>query len=144
MDKIVPYLPHFNASLNTLATVLLVAGYVLIKMRRETAHKWAMLSCFGVSTVFLISYLIYHSQTLSKKFPLDTPTAVRYFYYGMLLTHVVLAATVPFLAIATIYFALRDQRRRHLAVAKFTFPIWLYVSITGVGVYLMLYQFYAR
>jgi len=137
-------LPHINASLNGLATVLLIAGFVLIKQRRETAHKWAMLSCFGVSTVFLICYLVYHALAGSKKFPLDTAAAVRYFYYGMLLSHVVLAAVVPFLALATIYFGLRDQRLRHIALAKFTFPVWLYVSLTGVGVYLMLYHLFAR
>jgi len=145
LDLLVKVLPHVNASLNGVATLLLVAGYVLIKLRRETAHKWAMLSCFGVSTLFLVCYLTYHyARGGSKNFPTDTAAAVRYFYYGMLLSHVVLAALVPFLAIATIYFALRDQRARHLTWATITFPIWLYVSLTGVAVYAMLYHLYAR
>jgi len=119
----VTILPHVNAALNALATVLLVAGYVQIKRRQEIAHKWTMLACFGVSVVFLACYLTYHFNIPggSKTFPTYPPDVVRYAYYGMLLTHVVLAAAVPFLAVAT---------------------IWLYVSITGVIVYLMLYQLY--
>ena len=133
-------LPHVNASLNLLATVLLVVGQLLIKRRREAAHKWTMLACFGVSVAFLISYLTYHYFAGSKRFPDYPPVGIRYAYYAMLLTHVILAAAVPFLAVATIYLGLTDQRRRHRALARWTYPIWLYVSITGVLVYLLLYQ----
>lgn len=141
---LVQVLPHVNASLNLVATLLLVAGFVLIKQRRETAHKWTMLGCFAVSVIFLGSYLTYHSllEGHGRPFPTYPGGAVRTFYYGMLLTHVILAAVVPFLAVATIYFGLRDNRPRHIAFARWTFPIWLYVSITGVLVYLMLYQIY--
>lgn len=144
MSDLVPLLPHINASLNALATVLLVVGYVLIKRRQETAHKWTMLACFAVSTVFLACYLTYHYQLegVSKRFPAYPPPTVRYSYYAVLLTHVVLAATVPFLAIATIWLGLADRRQAHRRLARWTFPIWLYVSITGVIVYLMLYQIY--
>ena len=144
MSDIVPLLPHVNASLNALATVLLVAGYVLIKRRQEAAHKWTMLACFAVSVVFLASYLTYHYQleVVSKRFPSYPPPSVRYFYYSILLTHIILAAAVPFLAIATIWLGLADKRRAHVRLARWTFPIWLYVSITGVIVYLMLYQIY--
>jgi putative membrane protein len=135
-------LPHLNAALNGLAAILLVAGYILIKFRRETAHKWTMLACFGVSTIFLASYLTYHIGIGgSKTFPTDAG-AVRTVYLVILLTHAVLAVAVPPLAIATIYFGLRDQRARHLRIARWTFPIWLYVSVTGVVVYWMLYQMY--
>lgn len=146
--ELVQVLPHVNASLNLLATLLLVAGYVLIKQRKETAHKWTMLGCFAVSVIFLGSYLTYHYQLQAvlgshgRGFPDYPPQAIRIFYFGMLITHVVLAALVPFLAVATIYFGLRDNRPWHIALAKWTFPIWLYVSITGVLVYLMLYQIY--
>lgn len=149
MHHLPDILPHVNASLNGLATVLLVVGYSLIKRRQETAHKWVMLACFGVSVVFLASYLTSHSVKYaltgegSTKFPTDQPDTVRYAYYSILLSHVVLAAIVPFLAIGTIYFGLRDQRQRHIWLAKITFPIWFYVSITGVIVYLMLYHIYA-
>jgi len=153
MEQLEHILPHVNASLNAVATVLLVVGFVLIKRAQaqpekrislETGHKWTMLGCFGVSVLFLACYLFYHivvMEGLSKKFPADTG-AVRYVYYAILLTHVVLAAVVPFLAIATIYLGLRDRRAAHRRLARWTFPIWLYVSVTGVIVYLMLYQLY--
>lgn len=133
-----------NASLNALATVLLVVGLVLIKQRREAAHKWTMLACFGVSAVFLACYLTYHFNIPggSREFPDYPPAVVRYTYYGILLSHVLLAMTVPFLAVATIYLGLADKRAAHLRLAKWTFPIWLYVSVTGVVVYLLLYQVY--
>lgn len=133
-------LPAVNASLNALATCLLVAGYALIKQRREQAHKWTMLACFGVSCVFLTCYLIYHFQVGSVRFTHRGPA--RFVYFTILISHVVLAALVPFLAVATIYTGLRDRRAAHRRLAWWTFPIWLYVSITGVVVYLMLYQIY--
>ena len=155
MEALVQVLPHVNASLNALATVLLVVGYIFIKQshqaaesalkqRKEQAHKWSMLACFGVSVVFLLCYLTYHYARhevlgdAGKKFEYSV-TAVRYAYYAILISHVVLAAVVPFLSVATIYFGLRDQRQRHVRLARWTFPIWLYVSVTGVVVYLMLY-----
>lgn len=140
-------LPHINASLNALAGVLLVVGYVLIKQRREQAHKWTMLTCFAVSVVFLICYLTYHevlhrtTGEHGKPFP-NTNPAIRWTYFTILVSHIILAAMVPFLALATIYYGLRDNRERHRRLAKWTFPIWLYVSITGVIVYLMLYQLF--
>ena len=148
MSEIVHVLPHVNAALNALASVLLVTGFVLIKRRREKAHKWVMLACFGVSVVFLASYLTYHFSIPggSRRFPTDeavAPAVARYFYYAILLTHVVLAAAVPFLAVATIWLGLADRRQAHNRLAKWTFPIWLYVSVTGVVVYAMLYQLYA-
>jgi putative membrane protein len=144
MSEIVPLLPHVNAALNALATALLVAGYIQIKLRREALHKWTMLACFGVSVIFLACYLTYHFNIPggSKKFPSYPPPAVRLAYYSILATHVVLAAAVPFLAVATIWLGLADRRRWHKRLAWWTFPIWLYVSITGVVVYLLLYQLY--
>ena len=136
-------LPHVNASLNALATVLLIAGYVLIKRKREKSHKRVMLACFAVSTLFLISYVTYHVMIEGgRKFPAYPPAAVRYLYFTILISHIVLAATVPLLAIITIVLGLRDRRLAHRRVARWTWPIWVYVSITGVLVYLMLYQLY--
>jgi len=147
-------LVHLNAALNTVATVLLVVGFVLIKRRRPRAHARVMLAAFFVSCLFLASYLTYHWMEGSIKF--THPGAVRYVYLTLLATHVVLAATVPFLALTTIAFALRgtgfrgasklpfEVRLRFLAkhrkLARWTFPIWLYVSVTGVVVYVMLYH----
>lgn len=144
MNEIVPWLPHVNASLNGLATVLLVAGYVLIKQRREAAHKWTMIACFGVSCVFLASYLTYHAlkEGMHTVFPSYPGPVVRSAYYAILVSHIILAATVPFLALITIYSGLKDWRRFHHKIAWWTFPIWLYVSVTGVVVYAMLYQLY--
>ena len=142
METLVPYLPHVNALLNGLATVLLIIGWVLIKRRQEVAHKWTMLACFGVSIIFLCSYLTRVAFGGVHKFDsANYPTAYA-IYVPLLGSHVVLAAAVPFLAIATIYFGLTDQRRRHNRLARWTFPIWLYVSVTGVLVYLMLYQLF--
>jgi uncharacterized membrane protein YozB (DUF420 family) len=132
------YLPTVNAALNALATVLLVTGYVLIRRRRERAHRKAMLAAFGVSVLFLVCYVVYHAQAGSRRFEHTGP--VRPVYYTILLTHVVLAAAVPVLAGVTIYLGYRDRRAAHRRVARWTFPIWLYVSVTGVVIYAMLYH----
>lgn len=144
MSEITPILPHVNASLNALATVLLVVGFILIKCRQEKAHKWVMLACFGVSAVFLISYLTYHFNIVggSKKFPSAEHPSAAFVYYPILISHILLAITVPFLAVGTIFLGLADKRQGHRRLAKWTFPIWLYVSVTGVIVYLMLYQIF--
>jgi putative membrane protein len=148
VETAVHVLPHVNASLNALATVLLVTGYLLIKRRREIAHKWTMLSCFGVSMLFLACYVAHKvlkhalDRSVNTEFPTYPPDAVRYTYFFILITHIALAAAVPVLAVITIYFGLRDRRQRHVRWARWTFPIWLYVSVTGVVVYAMLYQIF--
>ena len=143
VDQIILYLPHVNASLNALAMLLLIAGFVAIKRRRESGHRALMLGSFTVSVVFLACYLVYHfNTTVVKRFPDYPPDVVRMSYYLILVSHILLAAAVPFMAVATIYFAWRGQLARHVRIARWTFPIWLYVSITGVLVYLMLYQIY--
>ena len=135
-------LPAVNALLNATATVLLVAGYALIKRRRETAHRNTMLAAFGVSAAFLACYLTYHLSPGNAMKKFTGPPPVSYFYYAILITHIFLAAAVPFLAAATIYLGLRDRRVAHRRLAQWTFPIWLYVSVTGVVIYLMLYHLY--
>jgi uncharacterized membrane protein YozB (DUF420 family) len=135
-------LPHINASLNLTASLLLIAGVVLIKLRKEQAHKITMGSAFLVSTAFLICYLTYHVTVPSTKFPRETYPTVAIFYYIMLASHILLAITVPVLAIWTIYLGWRDRRAAHKRLAKFTFPIWFYVSVTGVLIYLMLYWWF--
>lgn len=134
-------LPHINAALNTTATLLLVVGWILIKRGQVTAHRNAMLSCFAVSVVFLISYLVYHYQHGDTKFPRAEYPVMAWVYYPLLISHVLLATLVPVLAIVTIVLGLRDRRETHRRWAKVTFPIWLYVSVTGVLVYLILYWF---
>jgi putative membrane protein len=138
-------LPAADATLNAIAAVLLVIGYLLIKQGRELAHKRVMLAAFGVSTVFLACYLTYHiGARLSGRGELRFvgPLAVKRVYLAILVSHVLLAFTVPFLAITTIWLGLKDRRAAHRKLAWWTFPIWLYVSVTGVVIYLLLYHVY--
>lgn len=132
-------LPAINATLNATSAILLMWGYTLIRRGKRDAHKRVMLSAFCVSVVFLISYLVYHSQVGSVHYPHEG--AIRTVYLTILFTHTVLAATVPVLAIITLRRALKGNFARHKRLARWTLPIWLYVSVTGVVVYLMLYQF---
>lgn len=131
-------LPTLNASLNAAAAVLLVIGYVLVRRRRLRAHRAVMLAAFGVSTLFLISYLVYHYHAGSRPFP--GRGAIRGVYFFILFTHIVLAALIVPMALVTLSRGLREQFDRHVPLARWTLPIWLYVSVTGVIVYLMLYQ----
>ncbi|MCE2558346.1 MAG: DUF420 domain-containing protein [Acidobacteria bacterium] len=132
------HLPTLNAILNATAATLLVIGYVLIRRGNRERHKQVMLSALGCSTAFLISYLYYHYQVGSVHF--EGEGTVRTVYLGILLTHTVLAAAVPPLAIITVVLGLRGRYDRHRKIARFTLPIWLYVSVTGVVVYWMLYR----
>jgi uncharacterized membrane protein YozB (DUF420 family) len=132
-------LPAVNATLNATSAVLLAIGYVLIRSGRRDAHKKTMLAAFCVSVVFLICYLIYHAQVGSVKYP-GTGT-IRTIYLTILLTHTILAASVPVLAIITLRRALKGNFPHHRKIARWTLPIWMYVNVTGVIVYLMLYQF---
>ncbi len=131
-------LPTLNAALNALSALLLATGYLLIRRRRIEAHRRAMLAAFACSTLFLISYLAYHFQVGSVKFP--GTGAARSVYLTILLTQTVLAAAVPVLAPITLFRALTKRYDRHRRIARVTLPIWLYVSVTGVVVYWMLYQ----
>ena len=131
-------LPALNAVLNGTAAVLLTSGYALIRRGRKRAHKRVMLAAFTVSVLFLIGYLVYHAHVGSVRFP--HTGAIRTVYLAILFTHTVLAAAVPPLAIITLSRGLRGRFDRHRAIARWTLPIWLYVSLTGVVVYLMLYR----
>ncbi|MDL1893422.1 DUF420 domain-containing protein [Sphingobacteriales bacterium CHB3] len=133
-------LPLVNALLNTTSTVFLLLGYYYIRRKRKAAHKKAMIAALVTSSVFLLSYLIYHYNVGSVKFTAEG--TVRTVYFTILLTHTVLAAAVPPLAIVTVVKALRERFDKHKRIARWTLPIWLYVSVTGVAIYLMLYQFY--
>jgi uncharacterized membrane protein YozB (DUF420 family) len=134
-------LPALNASLNGTAAILLTRGYVLIRAGRRAEHKRFMVAAFCVSAVFLVSYLVYHGLVGAVYF--QKTGVIRYVYLTILFTHTVLAATVPFLAIITLRRALKAEKTgnfsRHRRIARWTLPIWLYVSVTGVVVYLMLY-----
>ena len=131
-------LPTLNASLNALASVFLVAGYVMIRSRRIDAHRRCMLSALGTSALFLISYVIYHANAGSV--PFRGTGAIRVVYFAVLIPHIILAAAILPLALVTTARGLRGDYTRHVRIARWTLPIWLYVSVTGVIVYLMLYQ----
>jgi putative membrane protein len=137
----VEQLPTINALLNFSATILLLLGYGLIKLDRDVLHKWTMVAAFVTSIAFLACYLVYHYHVGSKSFV--GPPMARSLYLTMLASHVVLAAAVPFLAIVTLFYGFRERWAQHRRIAQWTFPIWLYVSVTGVLIYLMLYVFYA-
>jgi putative membrane protein len=132
-------LPALNAVLNAASAVLLVTAYVLIREGRREAHKRVMITAFSVSTVFLISYLTYHALAGIVYYP--RTGAIRTVYLSILYTHTALAVTVPVLAIITLRRGLKGWFDRHRKIARWTLPIWLYVNVTGVVVYLMLYQF---
>lgn len=130
--------PTLNATLNGTAAALLILGYLSIRTGRVSAHRACMVAAFACSVLFLVCYLYYHSQVGSVRFQGDG--ALRTLYLSILLTHTVLAAAVPFLAVVTLWRALRGRFERHAALARWTLPIWLYVSVTGVIVYWMLYH----
>jgi len=131
-------LPAVNAVLNASATVLLLTGYWLIRNGKREAHRKVMLAAFGTSILFLICYLVYHSQVGSVRFQKEG--MIRTVYLSILLTHTVLAAAVPFLAVVTLRRGFAARFDKHRKIARWTLPIWLYVSVTGVVIYWMLYQ----
>ena len=133
-------LPTLNATLNGISTVLLSIGYVLIRQGKWKAHRAVMISAFVVSTLFLISYLIYHAEAGSTPFPGEG--LIRPVYFVILISHIILAAAIVPLGLITLFRALRKRIDKHRAIARWTLPIWLYVSVTGVLIYLMLYHLY--
>ncbi len=133
-------LPLLNACLNTSSAILLLIGYHFIRSGNRAIHKKFMIAALVVSGLFLVSYLFYHFQVGSVKFTGEG--WVRSVYFVILISHSVLAATVPPLAVITLVRALSEKFDRHRVIARWTLPIWLYVSVTGVAVYVMLYRLY--
>lgn len=131
-------LPQINAGLNATSAFLLTLGYLFIRQKAITAHTVCMVSACVTSALFLISYITYHVQHGATRFP--GQGAVRFLYFAILISHTVLAVVVLPLAVKTLYRALRGNFVKHVAVARITLPIWLYVSVTGVLVYWMLYH----
>ena len=136
----VSYLPAVNATLNGTSAALILTGRTLIAQKRVAAHRAVMIAAVVTSTLFLISYLTYHAQVGSVHF--QGQGWVRPLYFGILLTHTVLAAAIVPLVIMTLVRGLRGNFDRHRAIARWTFPLWLYVSVTGVVIYVMLYHLY--
>lgn len=140
MSDIIPYLPHVNALLNTTSAVFLITGYVFIRLGRINAHRNCQLTAVIASTLFLISYLTYHYYHGDTRFL--GQGIVRPIYFFILITHIILAIVILPLVIITLVRALRFDFIRHKRIARWTLPLWLYVSVTGVIVYLMLYHVY--
>jgi uncharacterized membrane protein YozB (DUF420 family) len=131
-------LPAVNATLNAISGVLLIVGYLLMRARRIEQHRRVMMAAFATSSLFLICYLVYHANVGSVRFARQG--FVRPLYFTILITHVTLAATVLPLAIVTLSRGLKARYPQHRRIARWTFPIWLYVSVTGVLVYVLLYR----
>lgn len=142
MNFDVMWLPALNASLNGLAALLLLIGYGLIRRRKVAVHHRVMLAAFCVSVLFLISYVTYHSLRGGTATPFEGDGWVRPIYLSILTSHTVLAPIVPVLAVVTLRRGLLKRYDRHRRIARWTLPIWLYVSVTGVIIYFMLYQWY--
>jgi len=130
------FLPAVNASLNATAALLLCAGYVFIRRKAITLHKYCMVSAFAASTLFLICYVVYHLAHGHTEFPRTSP--IRHVYYFILGSHVLLSMLVVPLSLTTLYLAARKSFRKHRRIARITLPIWFYVSVTGVAVFFLL------
>lgn len=131
-------LPALNATLNGIATLLLTLGWVFVRRRDLVKHRLCMIGALVASAAFLASYVVYHYHAGSRPFPHEGP--IRMVYFVILITHVILAAAIVPLVLMTVSRAFREQFARHRAIARWTLPLWLYVSVTGVIVYWMLYQ----
>ncbi|MGH8102983.1 MAG: DUF420 domain-containing protein [bacterium] len=138
MDNLLPYFPALDATLNFLSAVFLSVGYYFIRHKKVLTHRACMITAFVLSIIFFISYITYHVQVGTHRF--QGSGWLRPLYFGILTTHTILAATIPVLAILTVVRAHKGLFARHRAIARVTLPLWLYVSVTGVIVYFMLYR----
>lgn len=134
-------LPTLNASLNTIAGILLLSGYISIKKGNKILHRNLMIAALAVSAAFLTSYLIYHYHVPSKKFP--DLGFIKTIYFLILFPHIILAVVMVPMILKTFWHAYKQEWEKHKKIARITFPIWLYVSVTGVIIYFMLYHWYA-
>lgn len=136
----VSYLPAFHAILNSLTAIALVVGYANVKRGNTKAHRAAMLVAFGLSAIFLVSYVTYHF--LGQRTIYGGEGALKFIYYFILLTHIVLAVVIVPLVLLSVYYGITNQLQRHRRISNWTFPVWLYVAVTGVLVYLMISPYY--
>ncbi|MGY6559543.1 MAG: DUF420 domain-containing protein [Nitritalea sp.] len=134
------FLPHLNAVINSAATVALIAGLVFIKQNNISMHRTAMSTAFGLGAIFLVSYVIYHASAESTSF--GGEGTIRTIYFFILISHIILAAVALFPILFAYYYGYTDQRAKHKKVVRFAYPIWLYVTVSGVVVYLMISPYY--
>ncbi len=140
LDNIIPYLPHFQALLNTAATLMLCMGYYFIRQQRRDLHRNCMVTALLISSVFMASYLIYHAAV--GYMPFAGQGTIRPFYFTLLASHVILAALIVPLVLATVFLAARADFLRHPRLARWTLPLWLYVSVSGVLIYVLGFHVY--
>ena len=140
LEQIIPYLPHFQAILNTCAALLLARGYYFIKNKDQKAHQRCMIAALLVSTVFMISYLTYHAEVGYT--PFTGQGIIRPFYFTLLASHVILAALIVPMVLMTAYFAIRGNFDKHPRIARWTLPLWFYVSVSGVVIYILGFHVY--
>jgi len=140
LDEVVPYLPHFQAILNTSAAIFLGAGYRFIRSGQRDTHRLCMTVALAISSVFMVSYLYYHSQV--GYMPFVGQGLIRPVYFTLLASHVILAAVIVPLVLATVLFAIKGNLIRHPKIARWTLPLWFYVSVSGVIIYLLGFHIY--
>ncbi|MDH3218266.1 MAG: DUF420 domain-containing protein [Gammaproteobacteria bacterium] len=135
LDELIPYMPPFQAALNAAATVTLSAGYYFIRNRRRNSHRNCMLATLVISGIFMVSYLSYHARV--GYMPFSGEGLIRPVYFTLLASHIILAAVIVPLVVTTVWFAARGNFDRHPRVARWTLPLWLYVSVSGVAIYVL-------
>jgi putative membrane protein len=140
LDEIISYLPHFQALLNTTATLLLASGYYFIRSARRNLHRNCMATALVISSVFMVSYLTYHAHV--GYMPFAGRGLIRPFYLTLLASHVILAAVIVPLVLTTVFFAIKADFNRHPRLARWTLPLWFYVSVSGVVIYLLGFHVY--
>lgn len=140
LDEIIPYLPHFQAMLNTTAALLLGTGYYFIRNENRNLHRLCMIAALLISTVFMVSYLTYHAKV--GYLPFVGQGIIRPFYFTLLASHVILAAVIVPLVLLTVYFAITGNFNRHPRLARWTLPLWFYVSVSGVLIYILGFHVY--
>jgi uncharacterized membrane protein YozB (DUF420 family) len=140
LDDITPYLPHFQALLNTAATLLLAMGYYFIRNAKPDLHRACMAAALLISSLFMVSYLTYHARV--GYMPFTGQGIIRPFYFTLLASHVILAAVIVPLVLTTVFFAITGNFNRHPHIARWTLPLWLYVSVSGVVIYILGFHIY--
>jgi putative membrane protein len=140
LDEIIPYLPHFQAMLNTAATLMLASGYYFIRGAKPDLHRNCMATALVISSVFMVSYLTYHAHV--GYMPFAGQGIIRPFYFTLLASHVILATVIVPLVLTTVYFAIKADFNRHPRLARWTLPLWLYVSVSGVVIYVLGFHVY--
>ena len=142
LDEVIPYMPHFQAILNTSAAIFLGAGYRFIKNKNRSAHRTCMIVALAISSVFMVSYLTYHSQVGYE--PFVGQGFIRPIYFTLLASHVILAAVIVPLVLTTVVFAIQGKFTRHPKIARWTLPLWFYVSVSGVLIYILGFHVYTK